>query len=160
VAARAYQQLGQPERARTTYERALSLAPEDVSVLRALSDLHGEQGQRDEQLRLLRSILALGPQAKDVREYVEHVEPEEPRADEAYAWKPEQVLKQRHVDAGGETKRTFVDLGVTTVYDNGLSSQFRQVVFQPLSDSAAALSRRYVFAYQADSQRVELRGAR
>ena len=160
VAARAYQQLAQPERARSAYERALALAPEDVSVLRALSDLHGELGERNEQLRLLRAILALRPQAKDVREYVEHVEPEEPRADEAYAWKPERFLKQRHADANGETKRTFVDLNVTTVYDNGLSSQFRQVVYQPLSDSAAALSRRYVFAYQADSQRVELRGAR
>ena len=160
VAARAYQQLGQPERARTTYERALSLAPEDVSVLRALSDLHGEQGERDEQLRLLRTILALRPQAKDVREYVEHVEPEQPRADEAYAWKPERFLKKRNADADGETRRSLVDLTVTTVYANGLSSQFRQVVFQPLNDSAAALSRRYVFAYQADSQRVELRGAR
>jgi tetratricopeptide (TPR) repeat protein len=160
VAAQAYRQLGQPERARTTLEEALRLAPEDVSTLRALSDLFGELGERDEQLRLLRRILELRPQAKDIREYVEHILPEEPKADEAYAWAPERFLEKRHLDAAGEVRRTLLELKVSTVYENGLGSEFHQVVFQPLNDSAAALSRRYVFGYEADSQRVELRGAR
>lgn len=160
VAARAYRQLGQPERARTTFERALQLAPEDVSTLRALSDLYGEQGERDEQLRLLRAILELRPQAKEIREYVEHIQPEAPKADEAYAWKPERFLQKRHLDANGEVRRTLLELKVNTVFGNGLGSEFHQVVFQPLTDSAAALSRRYVFGFEADTQRVELRGAR
>lgn len=160
VAANAYRQLGQPQRALATYQQALQLAPEDVSTLRALSDLYGELGERDEQLRTLRSILELRPQAKEIREYVEHIQPEEPKADEAYAWTPDQFLKKRHLDANGEVRRTLLDLKVSTVFDNGLGSEFHQVVFQPLTDSAAALSRRYVFGYQADSQRVELRGAR
>lgn len=160
VAANAYRQLGQPQRALATYRAALQLAPEDVSTLRALSDLYGELGERDEQLRTLRAILELRPQAKDIREYVEHIQPEEPKADEAYAWTPDQFLKKRHLDANGEVRRTLLDLKVNTVFDNGLGSEFHQVVFQPLTDSAAALSRRYVFGYQADSQRVELRGAR
>jgi cellulose synthase operon protein C len=160
VAAGAYRQLGQPQRALATYQQALQLAPEDVSTLRALSDLYGELGERDEQMRTLRSILELRPQAKEIREYVEHIEPEEPKADEAYAWTPEQFLQKRHLDANGEVRRTLLELKVSTVFDNGLGSEFHQVVFQPLTDSAAALSRRYVFGYQADSQRVELRGAR
>ena len=49
---------------------------------------------------------------------------------------------------------------MNTVFDNGLSSEFRQVVFQPLVDSAAVLAQHYAFAYQADTQRVELRGAK
>jgi hypothetical protein len=49
---------------------------------------------------------------------------------------------------------------VSTVFENGLSSKFRQVVFQPLTDSAAATARQYGFQYEADSQRVQLRGAR
>lgn len=160
VAARAYRQLGQPERAIATYRHALELAPEDVSTLRALSDLHGELGAHNEQLRLLRAILELRPQAKEIREYVEHIQPEAPKADEAYAWKPQQFLRKRHLDANGEVRRTLLDLKVSTVFDNGLGSEFHQVVFQPLTDSAAALSRRYAFGYEADSQRVELRGAR
>src|SRR5690606_1293641 len=56
VVANAYRQLGQPQRALATYRAALQLAPEDVSTLRALSDLYGELGERDEQLRTLRAI--------------------------------------------------------------------------------------------------------
>lgn len=160
IAARAYRQLGQPDRALATYQRALLLAPEDVSTLRALSDLYGELGKRNEQVRLLRQILEIRPQAKEVREYVEHIEPEAPKLDEKYAWSPEQFLKDRHLDAKGEVRRTLLNLKVSTVYDNGLGSEFHQIVFQPLTDSAAALSRRYTFGYQADSQHVEIRGAR
>src|SRR5690606_4850340 len=80
--------------------------------------------------------------------------------DEVYASTPEQFLKLRHAPAAGNNRRTLRDLTVSTVYPNGLSSRFRQVVFQPLTDSAAALSRQYAFHYQADSQVVQLKGAR
>lgn len=160
VAARAYRRLGQPERAIRAYRFALDLAPEDVGTLRSLSDLHGELGQSDEQVRLLRQILEIQPQAKDIQEYLRHIEPEKPKQDEAYAWEPDAFLKNRNAPANGENRRILLDLTVSTVFDNGLGSQFRQVVFQPLVDSAAALSRSYGFAYQADSQRVQLRGAR
>lgn len=160
VAARAYRALGQPERAIATYRRALELAPEDVGTLRTLADLNGELGQRDEQLALLRKVLELRPQDKDVREYVEHITPRKARADEAYAWDAKRFLQKRNAPAAGQTKRTLRDLTVSTVFDNGLSSQYRQVVFQPLTDAAAALSRQYAFQYQADRQVVQLRGAR
>ena len=160
VAARAYRRLGQPERGVVEYQRALELAPDDVALLRALADLQGEQGARDEQLVLLRRILDIQPQAKDVAEYIRYIEPEKPRADEAYAWAPERFLKERHAPAEGHSRRTLLDLTVTTVYDNGLSSKFKQVVFQPLVGAAAALSRQYLFQFHADRQRVQLRGAR
>lgn len=160
VAARAYRALGQPERAIAAYRRALTLAPEDTATLRWLADLEGELGHRDEQLALLRKILELHPQDQEVREYVEHIEPPKPRADEAYAWEPDRFLKQRTAPAAGQNRRTLRDLTVSTVYANGLSSSFRQVVFQPLTDAAAALGRQYAFQYQADRQVVQLRGAR
>jgi transglutaminase-like putative cysteine protease/Tfp pilus assembly protein PilF len=160
IAARAYRSLGQTERAAAAYASALELVPEEVSVLQKLSDLQGELGNRQEQLALLHRIVELRPQAKEVREYIEHIEPESPRVDEAYAYQPSIFLKERGRDAGGQNRRTLLDLTVTTVFDNGLSSKFRQVVFQPLTDSAAALTRQYSFQYQADKQRVQLRGAR
>ena len=160
LAARTYRAFGQPERAVATYRRALKLAPEDVGTLRTLSDLMGELGKRDEQLKLLRAILKIRPQDKTVREYVAHIEPDKPRADEAYAWSSKKFLRFRHAPAAGNTRRTLRDLTVSTVFPNGLSSQFRQVVFQPLSDAAAATLRQYSFQYQADRQVVQLRGAR
>jgi tetratricopeptide (TPR) repeat protein len=160
IAARAYRSLGEPERATATYKKSLELAPEDVGTLRALSELQGELGRRDEQLLSLREILRIRPQDRDVREYLEHLEPARPRPDEAYAWNADQFLKQRFAAAGGQPRRTLRDLTVTTVFPNGLSSQFRQVVFQPLTEPAAAAGRQYGFAYESDRQVVQLRGAK
>jgi tetratricopeptide (TPR) repeat protein/transglutaminase-like putative cysteine protease len=160
TAARAYRRLGQTDRAITTYRRALALAPDDVGTLRTLADLYGELGRRNEQIAVLREVLRARPQDLEVREYVEHLEPDKPRADEAYAWDATRFLYLRHAPAAGQNRRTLRDLTVSTVFENGLSSRFRQIVFQPLTDSAAAQGRQYVFAYEADSQRAQLRGAR
>ena len=160
TAARAYRALGEPERAAAALQRALDLAPEDVGTLRALADLEGELGHRGEQMALLGRVLQVEPQNKDVREYVEHLEPKGSRQDEGFAWKDDRFLKERHAPAAGQNRRTLLDLTVTTMFENGLSSKFRQIVFQPLSDAAAALARQYAFQYQADEERVQLRGAR
>jgi len=160
TAARAHRGLGQESQAHALYRRALDLSPEDVETLRAQADLFAESGNREEQLKSLRQILALRPQEKDVREYVEHIEPPKPRVDEQYAWAAERFLEKRKLPAGGHNRRTLRDLTVTTVYQNGLASRFRQVVFQPLTDEAAAMAREYAFVYQADSEVVQLRAAR
>ncbi len=104
----------------------------------------------------------LSPQAKDVREYLEHIEPPKPRADEAYAWAPERFLPKQTETAGAQRwpKRTLRSLTVTTVFPNGLASRFRQVVFQPLTADAAESAREYAFDYQADKQTVQLRAAK
>jgi cellulose synthase operon protein C len=160
VAARAYRAMGQRGRAIASYQKALDLAPEDTEAMRAQADLYGERGDRDEQRRFLRQILTVRPQAKDIREYIEHIEPPKPRADEQHAWAPERFLPRRSAPAAGEIRRTLRDLTVTTVYANGLASHFRQVVFQPLTDEAAASAREYTFVYQADSEVVQLRAAK
>lgn len=160
TSARAHRALGEPERAAADYKRALDLSPEDVGTLRAFADLEGELDHKSEQLALLQSILTFEPTAKDVREYVEHLEPKGSRMDEAFAWNSDRFLKLRTAPAAGYNRRTLLDLTVATVFENGLSSKYRQVVFQPLSDAAAALARQYAFQYQADSERVQLRGAR
>jgi cellulose synthase operon protein C len=160
TAAQTYRALGQSARAVATYQRALELAPEDVGTLRTLADLYGETGRAEQQLTLLREVLRIRPQDKAVREYVEHVEPKKPRADEAYAWAPERFLPLRHAPPNGENQRTLRDLTVSTVYENGLASQYRQLVFQPLTDASAANARQHGFVYEADRQVVELRGAK
>lgn len=160
VVARSYMAMGKPDKAIASYQRALAMAPEDTQTMVELSELFGRLGQRDQQLRLLRQVLTLRPQFKDVREYVEHIEPKQPRADEAYAWPAQRFLSMRAVSADGFNQRTLRDLQVTTVYPSGLSSTFRQVVFQPLTEEAAVSARQYAFGYQADRQVVQLRAGR
>jgi transglutaminase-like putative cysteine protease len=160
VAARARRATGSAPQALELFQKALELAPEDVGTLRALADLRGELGQRPEQVRLLRRLLDIAPQNKDVRDYVEHLEPQRARPDEMYAWSAERFLPLRYGPAKGQVRRTLRDLNVTTVFSNGLSSRFRQLVFQPLTDASAAISRQFAFSYEADRQVVQLRGAR
>jgi cellulose synthase operon protein C len=160
TAARAYVSLGDRAKAIAMQRKALDLAPEDVGTLRSLADIYALGGQTDEQLRLLRKVLEIRPQEKDVREYVAHTEPSKPRADEAYARPAAEFLKLRDLPPNGRSRRTFVDLQVTTVFANGLASRFHQVVFQPLTDAAAADAREYGFSFEADTETVQLRGAR
>jgi cellulose synthase operon protein C len=160
LAARTYESMGEFDRAVDAYERALVLAPEDTQVLRRYANLRGSLGQKHEQLALLHRVLELMPQDKDTRDYVEHLEPKRELSDERYALSSQQFLPLRFAPSKGENRRTLRDLTVTTVFPNGLSSTFRQIVFQPLTDGAAALSRQYAFQYEADRQIVQLRGAK
>jgi tetratricopeptide (TPR) repeat protein len=160
VAAHAEEELGQASQARALYEQALALSPNDIDTLRAQADLAGDLKQRDEQLELLRRVLAEKPQAQEIRDYIAAIEPSAERAEESYAWAPERFLKERFDPPTGFHRRTLLDLNVTKVYENGLSSRFRQIVFQPLTDTGAALGRQYSFVFQADRQRVQLKGAR
>ncbi len=49
-------------------------------------------GERGQQLRLLKRVLERMPQAKDVREQVAYLEPAAPRADELRARPPNEFL--------------------------------------------------------------------
>lgn len=159
-AAQSRRRMGQPAAAVAAYERALELAPEDVETLRALADLQGELGQREAQLATLHRVLELRPQERSVREYVDHLAPARARADERHAWDPQRFLDLRDTPAAGQSRRTLRNLTVTTVHANGKGSQFRQIVYQPLTAAAAASGRQYSFQYQADREVVQLRGAR
>ncbi len=159
-AAQTYRALGKKDRALSELHAALAVAPEDVGTMRAMSDVYAEEDKRDEQMKLLRQILAIVPQAKDVREYLEHVEPPKPRADEAYAWAPSMFLPLRNTADKRYPKRTLKNLTVTTVFPNGLASRFRQVVYMPVTEDAAQDAREFAFSYQGDKQIVTLRGAK
>lgn len=160
VVARALRALGDEAGAVATYGRGLAVAPDDVTLLRALSELQGEAGRRAEQVALLERILRLQPQAKGVRAYLEHIEPGRAHDDERYAWEPERFLAERAAPDTEHARRTLRKLTVTTLLSNGLARRFHQVVFQPLTDAAAALSRQYTFPYHADRQFVEVTTAK
>jgi tetratricopeptide (TPR) repeat protein len=160
VAAKAFTSLGDQPRSIALYRKALDLAPEDTDTMRALAEVYGIAGERDEEVKLLKQVVALLPQSKDVREYLAQLTPSPPRADEAYARPASEFLARRNEPANGFNRRTFVDLTATTVFANGLASHFHQVVFQPLTESAADEAREYAFGFEADTESVQLRGAR
>jgi tetratricopeptide (TPR) repeat protein len=160
TAAQAWMRLGQPARAIAAYRAALDLAPDDTDMMRQLATAYSLAGQRDEQLHLLKRVLELMPQAKDVRDELSHIAPAAPRPDEEYAHAPAEFLAKRAAPGGGQARRSLVDLQVTTVFPNGLANRFHQVVYQPVTDAAAAASREYEFTYENDSEAVQLRAAR
>jgi tetratricopeptide (TPR) repeat protein len=159
-AGQAWMRLGDRTRAIAAYRVAVDIAPDDTDLLKELATAHALAGERDEQLRLLKRVLDLMPQAKDVRDEVAHIEPSRPRPDEQYARPATEFLAKRGLPSGGQARRSLVDLQVTSVFANGLASRFHQVVYQPLTDAAAAESREYGFEYETDSQTVQLRAAR
>ena len=157
--AQAWIRLGDRPRALALYRQALDIAPDDTDTMRQLATAYGVAGQHDEQTQILKRILDLMPQAKDVRDELVHMGPVAPRADEQYARPASEFLAQRGAPGQGQARRSLVDLQVTTVFPNGLASRFHQIVYQPLTDSAAAESREYEFAYEMDSETVQLRAA-
>ncbi len=158
LAAAAHLKLGDVPHAIALFKRALALAPEDTDTMQKLADAYGSFGDQNEQVILLRHILELKPQSKNVRDYLAHLEPTKPKPDEIYAVPSKEFLAQRNTSSQGHDQRTFVDLTVATVFENGLSSKFHQVVFQPMTDPAAQAARSYVFGYESDSQTVQIRG--
>ena len=160
TAAQAWMRLGQQPRAIAAYRAALDLAPDDTDMMRQLATAYSLAGEHDEQLQLLKRVLELMPQAKDVRDELAHIAPSPPRPDEQYAHPSAEFLAKRAAPAAGQARRTLVDLQVTTVFPNGLAHRFRQVVYQPLTEAAAAESREYEFTYENDSEAVQLRAAR
>jgi tetratricopeptide (TPR) repeat protein len=160
AAAQTWMRLGERARAIAAYREALELAPDDIDVMRELATVYALSGEQDEELRLLKRVLELAPQAKDVREQVAHIEPAQPKPDEQYARPASEFLAKRGAPSAGQARRSLVDLQVTTVFPNGLASRFHQVVYQPLTDAAAAASREYEFVYETDSETVQVRAAR
>lgn len=157
LAAQTHTKLGDMPRAIALYKRMLDLAPEDTDAMQKLADAYGTSGNQNDQVTLLRHILELKPQSKNVRDYLAHLEPAKPKPDEIYAIASKDFLAKRGAPANGTDRRTLVDLTVATVFENGLSSKFHQVVFQPLTDPAAEADRSYIFGYESDSQTVQIR---
>ena len=161
TAGETWTRLGDRARAIGAYRAALDLAPDDTDVMKQLATAYALNGERDQELKLLKRVVERMPQAKDVREHIAHIEPAAAREDELRARPSDEFLSKRSAPAAGQARRSLVDLQVTTVFANGLASRFHQVVFQPLTEAAASASRDYVFTYEMDSREmVQVRAAR
>lgn len=155
--------VGEGDAAVGVLTRATEIAPDEPSVWKALGELQVRLGRRDEGRANMRRALALSPQDSTLRQHVEFLEPPVPRADEALAETSEVFLSRRiahSTEAGGYKLRSLQDLTVRTVYPNGLSATFRQVVYQIVTLEGAETLRTFSMQYEPDTQRFELRAAR
>lgn len=158
MAAEIYEAIGRVDEALAALRRGLEMAPEEAALHVAQGHVLLRAGQRDAGAAVLREALALRPQDAATRELLEDLEPEE-RRDEAYALGAEELLARRR-EAGGYPLSVLQDLSVTTVFESGLGSRFRQVAVQIHDAEGARQYRTFPIQYDPDVQRVEIRQAR
>ncbi len=158
--ARALSLLGDLDGAAGLYQAGLAVSPDDPALLIALGDVEAQRGHREEQLALYKRVLARYPQATTLRDYLEHAAPSPPREDEKLAEEPAQFLPRAKRKSEGFDRRILSETTVVTVQPSGLSAQFHQIVYQPMTAAAALAGQQYSFGYQADRETVTLRSAR
>lgn len=153
-----HEALGRMDDALDAFGAALQLAPEDASTHVAYGKLLLRVGQPDAAIGALRAALDLRPQDAATRELLEQVRPQQ-RVDEGYAADAETLLARRG-EADGFPLTTLQDLNVSTVFESGLGSRFRQVAVQIHDEEGARRMRTYAIQWDPTSQRVDLRLAR
>ncbi|MCZ7686216.1 MAG: tetratricopeptide repeat protein [Sandaracinaceae bacterium] len=135
-AAALYEALGMVEQALAARREAIDLAPEDADALVAYGRTLLRHDQTEAAADAFRRALALRPQDEGVRALLEEIRPAAPRRDEAFATAIEEVLSRRRQSADWPAT-VLHDLTVNTVFENGLSSSFHQIVTQVHDDEGA-----------------------
>lgn len=156
--AAAYESLDDFTKAESLLREAIVLAPDENARHASLGRLLLRMGREPEALASLHQALVLRPQDTETRELLEHIE-DTARDDEALATPVETVLARR-VNEASYPYTVLHDLTVNTVYDNGLSSSFRQLAVQVHDAEGARQFRAYGIPYEPSVARVDVRSAR
>lgn len=160
-AAELFESVGDTDRAVAVLTQGTDLAPAEASLWASRAALEARLGRNDDARASLRQALALRPQDAALRQHLAALEPQTPRPDEAAAETPEVFLARRGVRASDRYNvRALQELTVRTVYPNGLSGTFRQVVYEVANAQGARDGRAYTLRYDPSSERYELRTAR
>lgn len=157
-AAGRYEALGMNERTLETHRAVIELAPENAGAHAAYGHALMRQGQRDAGAAAFRAALALRPQDEGLRALLEDLRPTS-RADERYATAIDEILGRRR-ESDGWPATVLHDLTVNTVFDNGLSSSFHQMVTQVHDDDGARQWQHYSIPHDPATQYVDVRTAR
>ena len=150
--------LGREDDAIAAYRDNVEMTPDDATAHVALGRALLRYGQRDAAAASLRTALALRPQDAATRELLEHLHPAE-RPDERFATPTEEILARRRQRSRWPVT-VLHDLRVASVYENGLGSEFRQLVVQVHDEEGARRWRSHSIVFDPDSQWVDVRLAR
>lgn len=152
---------GHTEAAITHYRRAIQLAPDDADLHATLGRALLRARQNDAARQALHQALTLKPQDTNIRELLEHISPSGPRDDEAWAVTKETLMAraaQKHSEE--YPVEILQDSTVTTVFESGLSSKYRQVGIHILNEEGARQARTYPIQYDPETQNIEIKMAR
>jgi transglutaminase-like putative cysteine protease len=151
--------LGKSDLAEKALRRRLVSAPKNASAMSDLGMFLMRENRRDEAIAVLTEALALRPQDASLAEYLRHLGPNEP-FESSYIIPEEVFLGMRGKDANTRESKYLVDQTVVEVYESGLSSTFRQTVFEVGNRSDAKDWRFREIQYLPDSQQLKILAAK
>jgi len=157
-AATTREQLGLAQRARESLRALSAQAPDHPEGWAALARLLAGLGQTREALEPLSRALELQPQDQGLSELRAHLLDLDPYEDE-FIESPETFLARRGA-GGGQHARWLLDLTVSRVHPNGLSSRFRQIAIEVLDEQGARGLRGHAIGFVPLEQQVTVRRAR
>jgi hypothetical protein len=151
--------LGDTRAARDRLVAAAERRPSDARLWAALADLDVGAGHPEEAVAALRRASELAPEESSLRRHLEALTPESAHDDEAFERTTADLQALAAAPKLG-ARRTLARVHVTTLYPTGLTAQFDQIAFQPLTDDAALEAREYSFGYDSARQVLQVRRAR
>lgn len=144
------------------YKHALGIDPRSVRVLEEMGHLLHRAGRRTEALRVLRRALGLRPQNADLRAYLAHLAPPDPRGRaEHYRLDPLVVIaraRQRKLDR--EPARVLLELMATEVHPSGQSRRLHQRLIQVGDAAGAGRVSSFGIPFNPERQSVTVKAAR
>jgi len=160
-AAELLESIGDADRAVAVLVQGTEMVPGEAALWTSRAALEARLGRNDAARVSMRQALALRPQDTALRQHLASLEPQQARPDETAAEASEVFLARRSQrPAEGYNVRALQDLTVRTVYPNGLSGTFRQVVYEVANEQGARDGRAYTLRYDPSGERYELRTAR
>lgn len=151
--------LGRQDESLALFRQLIDICPDEadyhVEYGHALLRAQQEQPARE----AFRAALALRPQDPETRQLLERLEPSAPRPDERFAIPAEEFLARRE-DSSDWPATVLQDLTVSTVFETGLSSTFRQYVYQVHTEEGARQMASHPVVFEPGAQWVDIRRAR
>lgn len=157
-AARVFEGMGRRDDALEIRRELIALTPEEPEYHREHGLALLRFGHRGPAIEAFRALLELRPQDAGARRILDTLRPSR-RPDEAYATAIEEILERRQEQSRWPAV-ILHDLSVNTVFESGLSTEYRQIAYQVHDAESARRWGTYAIPFQPGIQYVDVQSAR
>lgn len=157
-AATVFEGMGRRDDALDIRRELIALTPEEPEYQREYGLALLRFGHRGPAIEAFRALLELRPQDAGARQMLETLRPSR-RPDEAYATAIEEILERRQEQSRWPAV-ILHDLSVNTVFESGLSTEYRQIAYQVHDAESARRWGTYAIPFQPGIQYVDVQSAR